>query len=219
MIRSQCRCRILVWLGIIAPLVWGIATTSAAQTVRPIAARTILVVGDSISAEYGLPRDTGWVKLLRDRLQEQHKDYSVVNASISGDTSAGGAERLPELLRKFSPNVVIIELGGNDGLRGLQLSTFEANLRSLIQMSQAAHAQVLLVGMQLPPNYGRDFTTRFADLYPALAKQYHTALVPFFFAGFADQLDLFQADRIHPTQAAQPRLLANVWPYLAPLVP
>jgi len=177
------------------------------------------VLGDSISAEYGLPRDTGWVKLLRDRLQEQHKDYTVVNASISGDTSGGGAQRLPELLARVRPSVVIIELGGNDGLRGLQLSATEANLKAIIQDSQAAHARVLLVGIQLPPNYGRDFTERFAHLYPTLAEQYHTALVPFLFEGFADRLELFQPDRIHPTQEAQPRLLANVWPHLAPLVP
>lgn len=190
---------------------------AASGASRP-SVRTVLVLGDSISAEYGLPRDSGWVQLLRDRLQSQGKDYNVVNASISGETTSGGAQRLPELIARLAPAVVIIELGGNDGLRGLQLSATEANLRSMIQASQVAHARVLLVGMQLPPNYGRDFTERFAHLYPELAEQYHIALVPFLFEGFADNLELFQADRIHPTQAAQARLLENVWPHLLGLL-
>jgi acyl-CoA thioesterase-1 len=202
----------------IAVGLWGSASAQAATSAVPVSSRTILVLGDSISAEYGLPRDTGWVKLLRDRLQEQHKDYSVVNASISGDTTGGGAERLPALLAREKPGIVIIELGGNDGLRGLQLSATESNLKAMIEASQAAHAQVVLVGLQLPPNYGREFTERFAKLYPDLAREYHTALVPFLFEGFADQLQWFQPDRIHPTESAQPKLLANVWPYLAPLV-
>jgi acyl-CoA thioesterase-1 len=219
MFRSQWQYRAVARRIIIAGLLWGCANGPWALAAIPVTSRTILVLGDSISAEYGLPRDTGWVQLLRGRLQDQHKDYNVVNASISGDTTGGGAERLPALLERAKPAVVIIELGGNDGLRGLQLSATENNLRSMIEASQAAHARVLLVGMQLPPNYGRDFTERFAKLYPTLAARYHTALVPFLFEGFADQLDLFQPDRIHPTEAAQARLLGNVWPYLAPLVP
>ena len=180
--------------------------------------RAILVLGDSISAEYGLARNTGWVQLLRDRIRDQHLDYTVENASISGETTRGGLTRLPALLTRVRPQIVIVELGGNDGLRGLPLDATEANLAAIVQASQHAFARVLLIGMRLPPNYGPEFTQRFANIYPKVARRYHAALVPFFFQGFADRLDLFQADRIHPTLGAQPRLLDAVWPALAPLL-
>lgn len=186
-----------------------------AQT-RP--AHTILVLGDSISAGFGLPQGSGWVNLLQQRLAAQHLDYSVDNASISGDTTAGGRARLPELLARLHPTVVIIELGGNDGLRGLPIALMQKNLDALVHMSEEAHARVLLIGMELPPNYGPQYTQQFAAAFGEVARHDGVAFVPFFFQGFADRLELFQADRIHPTVAAQPRLLDTVWPALRPLL-
>jgi acyl-CoA thioesterase-1 len=179
---------------------------------------TILVVGDSISAGYGLPAGQGWTALLAARLHERGYAGEVVNASISGDTTAGGRARLPGLLDQHHPSIVVIELGGNDGLRGGDLAATRANLDAMIVAAKHARAKVLLIGMQLPPNYGSAYTSRFAALYADAAKRHNVALVPFFFAGFADDDALFQADRIHPTLAAQPRLLDNVWPVLAPLL-
>jgi acyl-CoA thioesterase-1 len=178
----------------------------------------ILVVGDSISAGYGLPAGRGWTSLLEARLRERGHAYDVVNASISGDTTAGGRARLPALLASHRPAIVIIELGGNDGLRGGDLAATRANLDAMIEAAQKARAKVLLVGMQLPPNYGGAYTARFAALYADAAKRYKTALVPFFFAGFGADDALFQPDRVHPTLAAQPRLLDNVWPALEELL-
>ena len=178
----------------------------------------ILVVGDSLSAEYGLARGTGWVQLLADRLRASASDYTVVNASISGDTTSGGRARLPALLTEHQPKVVVIELGGNDALRGLSLTAMKGNLAAMIQASQAADAKVLLVGLRIPPNYGRDYTERFSATYDALAREYKTALVPLIFDGFGESTDWFQADRIHPSARAQPRMLDNVWPHLVPLL-
>ena len=179
---------------------------------------TILIVGDSISAGYGLPPGAGWVNLLVQRLGAQHYAYDVVNASISGDTTAGGRARLPALLAQHHPAIVVIELGGNDGLRGGDLAATRANLDAMIDAAAKAHAKPLLIGMQLPPNYGAAYTSRFAALYPDASRRHHVALVPFFFQGFADRDALFQADRIHPNVAAQPRLLDNVWPVLQPML-
>lgn len=176
------------------------------------------MLGDSISAEYGLARDTGWVQLLRDRLKQQHFDYNVVNASISGDTTSNGLARLPPLLLREHPDIVVIELGGNDGLRGLPIDTARGNLAQIIALCQAAHARVVITGIQLPPNYGPDYTTKFAAMYGELAKDKHVALVPFLFAGFAEDSELFQGDRIHPSAEAQPMLLNNVWGPLKPLL-
>jgi acyl-CoA thioesterase-1 len=176
------------------------------------------VVGDSLSAEYGLVRGTGWVPLLEKRLQQEKIDATVVNASISGDTTSGGKARLPALLDKTHPDVVVLELGGNDALRGLQLSSTEANLRDMITLSRKQHARVLLVGMQIPPNYGADYANRFAALYPKLANETHVALVPFLLEGVARRQELFQADRIHPTAEAQSIMLDSVWPHLKPLL-
>ena len=178
----------------------------------------LLVLGDSISAEYGLQRDTGWVRLLDARLKEQHFPYTVVNASISGETTSGGLARIDELLKRIKPAIVIVELGGNDALRGLDLATTQKNLDAIVTRSQAAHAAILIVGMQIPPNYGKAYGDRFAAIFTTTAKAHKTALTPFFFAGFADRLDLFQPDRIHPTAEAQQRLLDNVWPDLKPLL-
>jgi acyl-CoA thioesterase I len=182
------------------------------------ASKTILVLGDSLSAEYGLVRGTGWVPLLVDRLKTEKIDANVINASISGETTSGGKSRLPQLLAKHRPEVIIIELGANDGLRGLSIAATEQNLRSMIKASKDAGARVLLVGMQIPPNYGVDYTRRFAGMYPKLSKELKLALVPFLMENFAQQPAMFQADRIHPAPEAQPIMLNNVWPHLKPLL-
>jgi acyl-CoA thioesterase I len=181
----------------------------------------VLIVGDSLSAEYGLPRGSGWVALLTRRLAEEKLAWRVVNASISGDTTSGGRSRLPALLREHQPRVVVIELGGNDALRGLPLAMTQANLTAMTQAAKAAGARVLIAGMQVPPNYGRQYGEDFARLFATVAKDEGVALVPFLLAGVADGPDaerLFQPDRIHPTAEAHPRMLANVWPVLRPLL-
>jgi acyl-CoA thioesterase-1 len=181
------------------------------------ASKTVLVLGDSLSAEYGLPRGAGWVALLKERLKTEKIDASLQNASISGETTSGGLSRLPKLLQQ-QPSVVVIELGANDGLRGLSLNATESNFNAMIAAAQKAHAKVLLVGMQLPPNYGPDYTKKFAALYVKLAKETKSALVPFLLAGLEDKPQLFQADYLHPSAEAQPVLLNNVWPALKPLL-
>ena len=183
------------------------------------ASKTVLVLGDSLSAEYGLERGAGWVPLLERRIASMRLPTAIINASISGETTSGGRARLQALLQKHHPEVVVIELGGNDGLRGLPLGATQANLQEMIGMSKKSGARVLLLGMQIPPNYGGDYTRRFAGLYAALAKQDDVTLVPFFLEGLQTRPDLFQADRIHPAAAAQPLLLDNVWPYLSRLLP
>ena len=182
------------------------------------APKTLLVLGDSLSAEYGLPRGTGWVALLEHRLQEKKKDYVIVNASISGETTSGGWARLPDLLQKHQPAVVIIELGGNDGLRGLPLSASVDNFNAIISACKKNKARVLLIGMRIPPNYGRTYADQFVSMYPALAKQWDIALVPFFMEGLSDRPDMFQPDRIHLIAAAHPQVLENIWPHLNPLL-
>lgn len=179
--------------------------------------RTILVLGDSLSAEYGLKRGSGWVALLEQRLRAQKIPANVVNASISGDTSSGGRSRLPALLVQHRPSHLIIELGGNDALRGLPLELTRDNLVQMTRSAQQAGARVLLLGMQMPPNYGRDYADRFAAVFADVAKAHKAALVPFLLKGVADATDslrLFQPDRIHPTAEAHPLLLDNVWPEL-----
>ncbi|MBP7564908.1 MAG: arylesterase [Burkholderiaceae bacterium] len=187
----------------------------AAQT------KTILVVGDSLSAEYGLKRGTGWVALLQQRLDREKIAARVVNASISGDTTAGGRARLAALLRQHKPDVVVIELGGNDALRGLPLQSTEDNLSQMAGASREAGARVLLVGMQVPPNYGGDYSRRFAGLFEKVARERQAAVVPFFLKGIADGPDplrWFQSDRIHPREEAHPKMLDNVWPELRKLL-
>lgn len=176
----------------------------------------ILVLGDSLSAEYGIARGTGWPSLLQERLRRERFDYSVVNASISGETTVGGKTRLPDLLKRHKPAIVIVELGANDALRGLSLPSTETNLRAIIGDAQKAGAQVLLVGMRIPPNYGTDYTERFFGLFPKLAKEYRTQLVPFLLEKVVARPEWFQDDRIHPTSAAQATLLDTVWPALKP---
>ncbi|MBI5463040.1 MAG: arylesterase [Gammaproteobacteria bacterium] len=178
----------------------------------------ILVFGDSLSAAYGIEIDAGWVALLQQRLRAQGKPHRLVNASVSGETSAGGRARLPALLAREPYALVVLELGGNDGLRGLSLAQTEANLRAMIEAARGTGAQVLLLGMRLPPNYGATYTNAFAAIYPKLAREQDVALVPFLLDGVATDLALMQPDRIHPRAAAQPRLLDTVWPALVPLL-
>ncbi|HET8801734.1 MAG TPA: arylesterase [Marinobacter sp.] len=180
---------------------------------------TLLVVGDSLSAAHGVPTESAWVELLRERLQRQGlTQWQVINASIGGETTDGGLRRLPELLRENDPGVVIIELGGNDGLRGFPPKVIKANLAAMIERVQDSGARVVLVGMQIPPNYGPRYTSMFADIYPSLSDRYDTALVPFFLQGVYNKDGLMQDDGIHPTAKAQPTLLDNVWPALRPLL-
>jgi acyl-CoA thioesterase-1 len=183
--------------------------------------QTLLVVGDSLSAEYGIARGSGWVALLSQQLQSEKPQWQVVNASISGDTTAGGLARLPGLLKQHQPKLVVIELGGNDALRGFSLKMTEENLVKMIQACQAIKAKVVLVGMQVPPNYGATYADDFTRLFARISKQQQTALVPFLLAGIADDKDptaQFQADRIHPKAQAHPRILANVWAVLKKLL-
>ena len=183
--------------------------------------QTLLVLGDSLSAEYGLARGSGWVALLEQQLIQDKKAYKVVNASVSGETTAGGRTRLPALLKQHQPRIVIIELGGNDALRGFSMAMTEDNLQDIVQACQAMHAKVLLVGMQVPPNYGTDYAAQFSQLFIRLSKKFKTAVVPFLLKGIADApdaADWFQADRIHPKAQAHPRMLANVWPELKKLL-
>ncbi|MBS1188052.1 MAG: arylesterase [Burkholderiaceae bacterium] len=180
------------------------------------APKTVLVVGDSLSAEYGIAYGTGWVALLGQKISGS--GAKIVNASISGDTTSGGKSRLPALLTQHKPAVVIIELGGNDGLRGLPLASTEGNLRAMIAAARQAKAKVLLTGIQIPPNYGASYAGSFAAMYAKLAKETRSALVPFLLAGVADRRELFQPDGIHPVAAAQPTIAANVWPHLKPLL-
>lgn len=182
------------------------------------ASKTLLVLGDSISAEYGLPRESGWVSLLQKRLSDDKLPVSVINASISGETTAGGLTRLPALLQQHKPTVLIIELGGNDGLRGLSLAATQANLREMIKFADRIGARVLLLGMRVPPNYGPDYSKRFEAMYQGLARERNVKLVPFLFAGLEDTERFFQQDRIHPNQRAQAVMLDNVWPSLRSLL-
>jgi acyl-CoA thioesterase-1 len=176
----------------------------------------ILVLGDSLSAEYGIERGSGWVTLLQNQLLKQGSTWIVNNASISGETSSGGLTRLPSLLQQKSPKIVILELGANDALRGLSVDQTEKNLRTMIALSKKSGAKVLLLGMQIPPNYGQEYTKKFRDLYPKLASSEGAQLLPFFMSGVVTNKELFQADNIHPNEKAQILLFKNVWGAMAP---
>jgi acyl-CoA thioesterase-1 len=204
------RLRSLLFAG----FVWLWAVAAAAQTGAPV----LLVVGDSISAGYGLSGGQVWVDLLAAKAKADGYPHKIVNASISGDTTAGGRARLPALLKQHKPAIVVVELGGNDALRGGRLATTRENLDAMVAAAQAAGAKVVLVGMQLPPNYGPGYVREFSEIFSGVAKARKVPLVPYFFEGFGDDLAFFQSDRIHPTAEAQPRLLANVWPTLQPLL-
>lgn len=184
----------------------------------PTAPRTILVLGDSLSAGYGIKVEEGWVTLLTQRLKTRGYGYRVVNASVSGETTSGGATRLPRALALHKPDIVILELGGNDGLRGLPLATSRANLVKMIEASQRAGAQVLMVGMLIPPNYGPRYSKDFQQMFPDLAAKYRLPLVPFFLNFVALDPALMQPDGIHPNARGQPQLLENLWPKLEPML-
>jgi acyl-CoA thioesterase-1 len=203
----------LLFLALLA-LVLACAGPARAAGAAPV----LLVLGDSISAGYGLAAGTGWVSLLAQRLQAEGYRYTVINGSITGDTTAGGRARLPAFLKDNQPAIVIIELGGNDALRGGNLAATRANLDAMVTAAQDAKAKVLIVGMQLPPNYGPVYVRDFSALFVDVAKAKRVPLVPAFFAGFGEDLSLFQPDRIHPTAEAQAKLLDNVWPTLQPLL-
>lgn len=179
---------------------------------------TILVFGDSLSANYGMPVESGWVSLLQQRLTQNRYAYQVVNASITGETTSGGLSRMDSALSMHKPAIVIVELGANDGLRGLSLQSTRDNLDGMIRSSLAGKAKVLLLGMRLPPNYGAAYSENFRQIYPALAKKHRTALLPFLLEGMAGKREFFQADHLHPTAAAQPVILDNVWKALKPLL-
>jgi acyl-CoA thioesterase I len=181
-------------------------------------ARTILVFGDSLSAAYGIRPEQGWVTLLAQRLQTQGYGYQVVNASVSGETSSGGLERLPRALKLHAPAIVILELGANDGLRGLPVSAMRDNLARMVQLLQGAQARVLLVGIRIPPNYGPRYTDEFARVYPELAQQFHLPLVPFLLQKVALDPSSMQEDGLHPNADAEPIVLDTLWPYLKPLI-
>ena len=206
-------------LAFIATLL--LAATHFAVAVKPhagVAEPVILVVGDSISAGYGLEAGQGWVDLLAARLRHGGYPQRVVNASISGDTTAGGRARLPALLRQYRPAIVILELGANDGLRGSDLAAMRGNLDAMVKEAQEAGARVLVLGMKMPPNYGPAYTREFGSIFAEVAHARNASLVPWLFDGFGTDLSQFQADHIHPVAAAEPRILDNVWPALLPLI-
>lgn len=179
---------------------------------------TILVIGDSLSAAYGIEQNAGWVSLLQRRLQQAAPRYQVVNASISGDTTSGGLARLARALDKHQPEIVIVELGANDGLRGLSLEETQKNLAAIIEQILSRKARVLLIGIRLPPNYGPDYTRKFHDIYLSLAERYRIPLAPFLLEGVAGNPELMQQDGLHPRAEAQPKVLENVWPVLEPML-
>jgi acyl-CoA thioesterase-1 len=182
------------------------------------ASKTIVVLGDSLSAEYGLVRGQGWVSLLQKKLEAEHIDAQIINASISGETTSGGKARLQAILDKHRPSILVIELGANDALRGLSLAATRDNLRAMVDSAKNAGAKVLVVGMQIPPNYGHDYTTQFAKVFTDLSKEKKVPLVPFMLAGVAENPDMFQADRMHPGPEAHPVILNNIWPQLKRLL-
>jgi acyl-CoA thioesterase-1 len=202
-----------VWLG--GSMLMLLSSTSMAQTV--------LIVGDSISAGYGISVDQGWVNLLNKRIQQQivtkpPQSINVINASVSGETTSGGLARLPKLLATHQPSLVVLELGGNDGLRGQPPQIIEQNLGKMIQLSQNAKAKVVLLGMKIPPNYGAAYSKAFEHIFPKVAARYNVPLMPFFLEGVGGNSKLMQEDRIHPRAEAQGRLLENAWPVIKPLL-
>ena len=204
-----------------ASIATALAGGFAAAPARADAGHEIVVVGDSVSAEFGLARGSGWVALLAQRLAAQKSRWSVDNASISGDTTSGGLARLPNVLKQHHPQIVVIELGGNDALRGTPMSETRKNLDAMATLAAGAGARVVLAGMMVPPNFGRKYQAEFAQMYASVAAAHHAALVPFIFAGIADRPDAddwFQADRIHPLAKAHPIILDNVWAQLKPLL-
>jgi acyl-CoA thioesterase-1 len=212
------RRRVQWWLALALMTFMPLLLAQPAPKAATAATRTVLVMGDSLSAGYGLGPSEGWVPLTSARIAREKPGWKVVNASISGETSAGGASRIAGELQRVKPAVVVIELGANDGLRGLPLAQTKANLERMISAAQQSGAKVLLLGMQMPPNLGRAYTTGFADNFGALARRYDTAFIPFFLQPIASDRANFQPDNLHPTAAVQPQIRDFVWPRLAPLL-
>ena len=214
--RVQCAIGLLVLAG--AMSIPALAQSSAAARALPADQRTVLVLGDSLSAAYGLRASEGWVALLGQRLSREHPEWRVVNASVSGETTAGGASRIVGELRRHRPDVVVIELGANDGLRGLPTLQTRINLARMIGAAHGADAEVLLVGMRMPPNYGRAYTEKFFDMFKKVSAETRSPLVPFMLEGVADKPAMFQQDRLHPLADAHPIILSNIWPQFASLI-
>jgi acyl-CoA thioesterase-1 len=208
---------IFILTGAVSPLPAAPAHPDS-QTIPSFRVPTILVYGDSLSAAYGITREQGWVSLLQQRLQSQGYPYQVVNASVSGETTLGGLTRMPATLRQQQPAIVLIELGANDGLRGLPVAEMQRNLSAMIEASQKIKAKVMLIGVEIPPNYGSRYTREFTETYPSLAKRYTLPLLPFLLNGVAGKPELTQDDGLHPVAAAQERLLDNVWNVLEPML-
>ena len=211
---------VIALLALMALMVGTAAAAGPVPKATPSSApaSTVLVLGDSLSAGYGLAASQGWVALTAHKMATSHPRWKMVNASISGETTAGGAARIAAELKRHRPAVVVVELGANDGLRGLPLAQTRANIERIVQLSQQAGARVLLLGMRMPPNFGAAYTQGFEANYRDLARKYRTGLLPFFLAPVAGDRGNFQADNLHPTAAAQPRLRDHVWPKLAPLL-
>lgn len=199
----------------ITKIIVALYCLSASQHVL---ADTLLVYGDSISAAYGMNEEQGWVSLLADRLAIDHPHYKVINASESGETTGGGVTRLPKTLEIHQPDILVLELGGNDGLRGYPISKIRENLQIMILQAKASGARLLLIGMVLPPNYGRRYTLAFEEIFSSLAQEHSVPLVPFLLDGISTGKELVQRDGIHPTVEAQPKLLEDVWPFLVPIL-
>lgn len=180
--------------------------------------KTVMVLGDSLSASHGMPIDAGWVALLTQRLQSKFTDYQIINASISGETTLGGRNRIKQSLETHRPEIVILELGANDGLRGASINSIYENLATIIEICQQHNSQVLLVGMQLPPNYGMTYTRKFQAIFPQLAENYQTRLIPFLLAGFGEKHEFFQADGIHPNEVAQKKIVETIWEVLQTMI-
>ena len=190
---------------------WLMVAAAASAHSAP---KTVLVLGDSLSAEYGLARGTGWVALAEKKVRDQKLDAEIVNASVSGETTSGGRSRLPALLTKHKPALVVIELGANDGLRGLPVAAAQANLKAMADTAGKSGAKVMLIGMRIPPNYGRDYSDKFYAMYGTLSRELKAPLVPFMLDGVAEKTEMFQPDRLHPVAEAHPTILNNIWPVL-----
>ena len=196
----------------------SIAYSSTGTDISPTEAATILIYGDSLSAGYGLPQETGWVSMLKKQLKTQQSVYQVINASISGETTLGGLNRIEQVLKRYHPNIVIVELGVNDGLRGLPIKSIYDNLEAIVKACKQNKASILLVGIRLPPNYGATYTQKFSAIYQQIAKRHELRLVPFLLEGFGDKPEYFQEDKMHPNENAQEKILTNVWKVLHQMI-
>jgi len=196
----------------------NIVYSSADTAISPAESTTIMVYGDSLSAGYGLPQKTGWVSMLEMQLKTQQSVYQIINASISGETTLGGLNRIEQALKRHRPNIIIVELGANDGLRGLPIKSIHDNLEAIVKVCKQNKASILLVGMRLPPNYGATYTKRFSAIYQQIAKRHELRLVPFMLAGFGDKPEYFQEDNMHPNRNAQEKILNNVWKVLNEMI-